>query len=496
MSRLLVRYGVPAALAVTLFASAPARAAASAPPGGAVGHDVSYPQCTSGGGTTVTGQGGQFGVVGVTDGLPWSANPCLTAEYSWASGLAYAPGLYANTANPAPHSSFYWPTSGASDPALCQNSASTTDPGCAYDYGWHAAKNALSTAAASVSGASSLAWWLDVEIANSWNGNGTSNAADLQGAVDYLRSQGVPSVGVYSSPSDWQTITGGYNGGTASSYASAWAPEFTAQYPLTGSPVWVAGAGSSTTASNTCQSTSFTGSQPQLAQFADGTGFDADLVCSPVPQSFALSLSPASGTVAIGSSTNVTASVTDSGSLQQVSLSASGQPSGVSVSFSKSTVYGSGSSTMTVSVTSAASTGSYPITVSGTGTSASQQATYTLTVSQAPPQSLALSVSPTSGTVKAGGSKQATLTVTEQGATQSVVLSGTVSPGGPRLSITPSSLSGPGTATMTLSTSRSTVPGTYTVTITATGSSGEKSTATYTLVVNGRSAGAHQPKSG
>ena len=38
--------------------------------------------------------------------------------------------------------------SGGEDPARCRDSASTTDPGCAYDYGWHAAAYALTTAQA------------------------------------------------------------------------------------------------------------------------------------------------------------------------------------------------------------------------------------------------------------------------------------------------------------------------------------------------------------
>ena len=488
MFRRSLRYSAPAMLVLLLLSSAPALAASSAAPAGSVGHDVSYPQCTAGGGSTVTKGplSGQFGIVGVTDGLPWSANPCLGTEYGWAASLSYAPGLYANTANPAPHSSFYWPTSGSSDPAVCQNSTSKTDPGCAYDYGWHAAADALSRAIASVSGASGLAWWLDVETANSWNGNGTSNTADLQGATDYLRSHGVPSVGVYALPSDWRTITGGYTTTTASSFQSAWAPEFTAMYPLSGSPVWVAGVGSAAAANSTCSVSSFTGTIPQLAQFADGSGYDADLVCTPPgTQAFALSLTPSSATLSQGSSTTTTVSVTDSGDSQQVSLSASGQPAGVSLSLSPTSVSGSGSSTMSVSVSSTATPGTYALTITGTGISAPQKASYTLTVNPPAPQSISLSVSPGSSTVKAGGSRQATLTVGEQGARQSVTLRATVSPGGPTVTLTPVTLSGPSTASLTVSTLQSTTPKTYAVTIAAVGASAGSAATTYTLFVTG-----------
>ena len=89
------------ALAAAVATSEPAWASY---PSGAVGHDVSYPQCTSSGApnTKVGGLQGAFGLVGVTGGRPWGPNSCAAAEFSWASGLPNAPGLYMNTANPAP----------------------------------------------------------------------------------------------------------------------------------------------------------------------------------------------------------------------------------------------------------------------------------------------------------------------------------------------------------------------------------------------------------
>jgi hypothetical protein len=479
-------WGVAAlTLATLLGAASLAMAGTSAAPAGSTGHDVSWPQCTGAGSTstTVGSLGGQFGVVGVTDGLPWSANPCLAAEDSWAAGLAYQPGLYANTANPAPHSSFFWPTSGSRAPALCIDSTSTTDPGCAYDYGWHAAANALSTAAASAPGAAALPWWLDVEIANSWNGNGTSNAADLQGAVDYLRTNGVPTVGIYSSTSAWDTITGGYTVTNASTYQSAWSSEFTASYPLSGSPTWVAGAGTSASASTTCSGAAFSGTLPELAQYDDGTGFDADLVCpSPPPQAFTMSVSPNSGTAAPGGSTSATVSVTESGATQTVNLSASGQPSGVTIGFYPASLPASGSSSMSVAVASAVAPGSYPVNVTGTGSSGTQTTTYTLTVA-AVTRSVSISISPASGSLRPSGSRQATVMVTEQGAAQGVNLSAVSSPPGPSAKVSPSSLQGAGSATLTVSAPRGTPRGTYTITVTATGAAGSNASATYTLTV-------------
>ena len=348
----IVRAGAIALIAAsaTVFAVQPAGAAY---PAGVVGHDVSYPQCSSSGSTstTVGGLGGSFGIVGVTGGRPFGANSCSAAELAWASGLPQPPGLYMNTANPAPTSSYYWPTSGTSDPALCQNSASTTDPGCAYDYGWHAAADALTKEAAGLSGAPTLAWWLDVETANSWNGNGTSNAADLQGATDYLRSHGVPSVGIYSTGSQWSTITGGYSSATAASYASAWAPEFTAQYPMTGSPVWVAGLGDASTANSNCSSGGFSGGQVWLAQYNDGSGYDADLSCQTGGN---LSIGPGPVTLTAG---------TPSSALD-VALSTPAPAAGLAVTVSSSSTAGS----FSTSSSGPFSAGPLHLTVTGGGT--------------------------------------------------------------------------------------------------------------------------------
>src|SRR5258708_9182999 len=104
----------------------PAGAVAGDARAGSVGNDVSYPEC----GRPVP-TGGEFGIVGITGGRPFTANPCLGAEQTWASGLPDVAMVYLNTSNPGPVSS-RWPGHGASDPARCVDETSTSDPGCAY----------------------------------------------------------------------------------------------------------------------------------------------------------------------------------------------------------------------------------------------------------------------------------------------------------------------------------------------------------------------------
>lgn len=244
--------------AVTQAALAQARTTTPAP-----AYDVSYTQC---GGALPSG--GNLGVVGVNDGLPWSSNPCLGSEYLWAAQRPQGAQFYMNTANPETASS-YWTARAGSGPRACgvndlSNPAST---GCAYNYGWNSAADAVSRAAAATSTAtaSSRAWWLDVETGNSWNGTSAANAADVQGSIDYLQGIGAPSVGVYSTTYQWGQITGGYQ-----LLASASHPQ----------PVdWVAGASSARVASNMCASSySFSGGRVTMSQFPSG-GFDADYIC-------------------------------------------------------------------------------------------------------------------------------------------------------------------------------------------------------------------------
>jgi hypothetical protein len=265
------RLAVAPALALAILCCITSTAWAADPPS-PNGHDISHPQCSM-----QLPVGSAFGIVGINNGLPFSTNPCFQTQYRWASGKASA-AVYVNTSNPAPASAFYWPVSGRSDPAHCVDSKSTTDPGCAYDYGWHAAAYALTTGRRLGAAVLRSTWWLDVETGNTWNGNGVANTAVLQGMLDYLRDHGVARVGLYSTGYQWQKITGGYTASTAASYRTAWSPGVTPDYPLHSVPLWVAGGGSSDAAPAKC-STSFTGGPTEMVQFVGTDGFDTNVRC-------------------------------------------------------------------------------------------------------------------------------------------------------------------------------------------------------------------------
>ena len=233
------------------------------------GYDISYPQC----GGAYPGNIA-FGIVGVTRGIAFSANPCLGAGGTGASQLKWAgrnARLYMNTGNPGPKLSSHWPI-GQTSPRACATASSpgTDTANCAYDYGWNSATNAYATAvkayvslgwAASGSTRTPVAnrWWLDVETANSWRTNVSLNVTALHGAADYLKSVGAASVGFYSAGNMWTQITGG-----TTAFAAY--------------PSWVAGASTLHGAKASCLRPAFTGGSVTFAQYF-ASGFDADYPC-------------------------------------------------------------------------------------------------------------------------------------------------------------------------------------------------------------------------
>jgi len=276
-------------LGLTLLAASiagPAEAVAGLAPPGSVGYDISYPQ-----GCSFAPPSGEFLIVGVTSGTAFSTNACLAQQYTPASAAGYPTGLYVNTGNPGPQSS-HWPTAPTTTPARCLAPTDPDDPGCAYDYGWAAAADAVAQAQVAGITVSGRTWWLDVEHDNSWAPNTgdtataadhQANTADLQGEMDGLFAAGVAQVGIYSTSLQWQQITGGYTATTESTYATAWASYLTPGHPLSAAPLWIAGATDQAGAYANC-SQSFTGAPAVLAQFSDpAAAVDADLVCGGTP---------------------------------------------------------------------------------------------------------------------------------------------------------------------------------------------------------------------
>jgi subtilase family serine protease len=189
---------------------------------------------------------------------------------------------------------------------------------------------------------------------------------------------------------------------------------------------------------------------------------------------FSLSASPSSVSVVQGSSgTSTITSAVTGGFDSAIALTASGQPTGVTVSFSPASITGAGTSTMTLTVASTAATGTYSITVTGTSGSTTETTTVSLKVtSSGATPSFTVSASPSSITVPRRSSGTSTITTAVSGGFDSAIsLSASGGGSGLSVSFSPSSIAAPGsgTSTMTVSASRGASRGTHTITITATG---------------------------
>jgi uncharacterized membrane protein len=206
-----------------------------------------------------------------------------------------------------------------------------------------------------------------------------------------------------------------------------------------------------------------------------------------VTPDFMMSASPAAVSMNQGSSASSTISTTIAGGFNAaVSLSVSGLPSGVTASFSSTTIAapGSGSSMITISASSVATAGTFNVTVTGTGGGVTHTTTIAVTVTTAQPPDFTLSVAPSSLSVTQGSSAVATVATSALGGfNSSVSLTASGLPSGVTASFSPASVGTPGSSNLTLTASSTATTGTVNLTITGTGG-GITHTATLSLTVN------------
>jgi kumamolisin len=217
----------------------------------------------------------------------------------------------------------------------------------------------------------------------------------------------------------------------------------------------------------------------------NGSGLITALAGTSSGPGFSLSASPSSVTVAQGNNgtSTITSTVTD-GFDSAISLTATGQPTGVTVTFNPTSITGAGTSTMTMSVASSTAPGTYTITVKGTSGSTVETTTVSLTVTGTSPN-FTISASPTSITVSPGNSGHSTITTTISGGFDSAIaLSASGQPSRVTVSFNPSSIAAPGSgsSTMTVTVNRRASAGTYPITVKGTGG-GVNHTTTVTLTI-------------
>jgi hypothetical protein len=205
-----------------------------------VGHDVSWPNCNA-----TPPSGTSFGIVGITGGLVFHPNPCLFQEAHWFTNLT----LYMNTGYAGKGIAKKY----AAFPVHC----SLSDESClAYNFGYNAGIYAINYAASQY--VHTNIWWLDVETENSWSTNTEYNRASLAGMVNAIQQNTLlPTIGFYSYPGQWDSITGSW---------------------YNGYPNWAAtGSSSYQAAVSYCHGQAFTGGPTWLTQYT--RHLDGDYVC-------------------------------------------------------------------------------------------------------------------------------------------------------------------------------------------------------------------------
>ncbi len=236
-----------------------ARAAAALVGAGIAGNDVSWPQCApeqGGYGLPAPGPQARFVVIGLTHGLPLTANPCLGefADRAWLSALPAHGYVLAGWPSPtqlqATGGRGPWPA--------------TTRANRLRNAGAAQARHALDTLAAT--GFRPGMVWIDVEPlpGHPWpTGSAQRRAANrsvLEGVMRAFADAGT-AYGVYSYSAAWKDITGGW------------------RLPLV--PVWAtAGRSGRAAAVRMCGRASFSGGPVLISQWYDDVR-DNDLTCAP-----------------------------------------------------------------------------------------------------------------------------------------------------------------------------------------------------------------------
>jgi LysM repeat protein len=177
---------------------------------GAVGYDVSYPNCDA-----PIPAAHEFAVIGLNAGRPFTANPCFARE--WAA--AQPPrSVYVNTAYSETLLRHVTPDCSAAGRSQPLGGAAQS----AYAIGCDEAAFDLQLLAATPP----LAVWLDVEPDNTWSTRPDLNAATIKGMLDRLLAQtSHPVIGLYSNQSFWRQIVGGWTSVSLPEWVATGAPD-------------------------------------------------------------------------------------------------------------------------------------------------------------------------------------------------------------------------------------------------------------------------------
>jgi kumamolisin len=226
------------------------------------------------------------------------------------------------------------------------------------------------------------------DLVTGWGSPNTGLIAALTGATapsGFTLSASPASVSIAQGGSGGTTITSTVSGGfdAAVALTSSGAP---AGVTVGFSPSSITGTGSSAL-TFTVASTTVAGTYSITVQGTSGSTVETTTVSLTVTGTtagFSISANPTSLTIARSSSGKVTITSAVSGGFNSaITLSASGQGNGETITFSPASITGAGTSTMTITTSSRATTGNHTITITGKSGSTSHTTTVTVDVVRA-----------------------------------------------------------------------------------------------------------------
>jgi uncharacterized membrane protein len=314
-------------------------------------------------------------------------------------------------------------------------------------------------------------------------GIGTVNAFNLVNnwpgvAPNFALSASPSSVTVVETRQATTTIninaTGGFNSSVtlaASGLPAGVTAAFSPNPGTTSSTLTLTASATATTGTATVTITGTSGSLTNTTTLS--------LTVNPLVKSFTLAPSPSSLTIANGGVSGVsTITITPvNGFTGDVTLAASGMPTGVTALFSPNP--GTTTSTLSLAASKTATTGTFTVTITGTSGTLTAKTSVQLTVTLAP--AFTLSANPTSLTITQGGTGKSTVTINPlNGFDAGVTFTASGLPTGVTAAFSPN----PGTTTSTLTLTASATAATGASTVTITGKSGSLTeTATIQLTV-------------
>ena len=228
MSRFLIALTIACA---TVIATAGSAAASNGPYVGQ-GYDASSYQCTNGVPVALDPAFTSFGIIRVTGGRPFTVDSCRQALWSQAASAMTPPSLYVNVA----YSGAY----GHKVSGFCLTATSAEGYSGRYlqAYRIGCAESNFAFGQISTGTVRPTAWWVDVEIGNSWSSSDrVLNQAAIDGAADRLKFLSGVAVGVYSYAGAWNQITSG-PGFTPASASGSWVAGDCTKFS-TGLPAWL-----------------------------------------------------------------------------------------------------------------------------------------------------------------------------------------------------------------------------------------------------------------